>query len=191
MSAYETLLRVLEEREVTYNEPTSFNEGGNLNFFTSGVRGTYRVFVSVDTEVELFQVFCYLPLRFQNNIAQIAEVTIRANLGLRVGKFELDLEDGAVRFHVYQILEDNNIAEETIDRMVTTALAMAERYLPAFLNVHCGGQAKTAVMDVEVAARSGLENEEEDTEALLRRAIEAEDYEKAALLRDQLAQKKN
>ena len=65
----------------------------------------------------------------------IAEATARANYGLRLGKFELDLDDGEVRFQMAQILIGESVGEEVIDRMISTTLNMLDMYLPAFLSV--------------------------------------------------------
>ena len=202
MSAtYDTLLQILDDRSVDYNALHDVDKEGSegVSFFINGGMGSYRVFASVDSESELFQIFCYVPIRFQNHLLAIGEVVNRANYGLRVGKFEMDVDDGHVRFQIHQILEGVGVGEEIIDRMITTALAMCERYLPAFLAVHCGSStAKIAVAEVETnmkaAARGeGAEDEaeqadaeDEDLETLLQQAVAAEDYERAAAIRDQM-----
>ncbi|NTV84461.1 MAG: YbjN domain-containing protein, partial [Bacteroidales bacterium] len=60
-----------------------------------------------------------------------AEAVARANYGLRVGKFELDCDDGDMRFQVSQILTGDAVGEEVIDRMIVTAINMLDMYLPA------------------------------------------------------------
>jgi hypothetical protein len=46
---------------------------------------------------------------------------VRANYGLRVGKFEMDFEDGELRFQASQILDGDAVGGAVIDRMIGTA----------------------------------------------------------------------
>jgi hypothetical protein len=57
-----------------------------------------------------------------------AETVARANYGLGLGKFELDFDDGEVRFQVSQILVDDAVGQAVIDRMIGAAVT---RHLPA------------------------------------------------------------
>jgi hypothetical protein len=67
-----------------------------------------------------------------------------------VGKFELDSEDGELRFHVSQILDGDAVGPAVIDRMIGTAVNMMETYLPAFLAVVYGNEEpKEAIARVE------------------------------------------
>jgi hypothetical protein len=57
-------------------------------------------------EEDLFQVACYSPLRIPTGSRRdVAEAIVRANCGLRVGKFELDFDDGEIPSQVSQILD--------------------------------------------------------------------------------------
>jgi hypothetical protein len=70
----------------------------------------------------------------------VAEAIVRANYGLRVGKFEMDFDDGEIRFQASQILDGDAVGEAVIDRMIGTAVNMMELYLPAFLAVVYGNE---------------------------------------------------
>ena len=85
----------------------------------------------------------------------IAETIVRANYGLRVGKFEMDFEDGELRFHASQILDGDAVGTAVIDRMIGTAVNMMDTYLPAFISVVYGNeQAGDAIRRVEVTSAS-------------------------------------
>jgi hypothetical protein len=53
---------------------------------------------------------------------------VRANHRLRIGKFELDLDDGEPFFQVSQILDGDAVGETVIDRMIGTAVNMLDTY---------------------------------------------------------------
>jgi len=58
-----------------------------------GATATYLTVACV--QEDLFQVACYAPLRIpEGSRRDIAEALVRANYGLRVGKFEMDFDGG-------------------------------------------------------------------------------------------------
>ncbi len=79
-----------------------------------------------------------------------AETIAHANFGLRLGKFELDFADGEVRFQVSQILVDDAVGQEVIDRMIGAAVNMLDTYVPTLLSViYANDLPKEAVARVE------------------------------------------
>lgn len=70
----------------------------------------YRITAGVEPETDLFQVVGRSPLLVPGGCRTAAAETIaRANYGLRLGKFEMNLDDGEVRFQVSQILVDDAV----------------------------------------------------------------------------------
>jgi hypothetical protein len=131
-AAYQELIHLLDEREIGY----STSEDQAIRTDLRGEIAVYRIVARVEVEADLFQVFGYSPLRIPEGCGSaIAEAVTRANYGLRIGKFELDLDDGELRFHVAQILVYDSVGEGVIDRMIGTAISMLDMYLPAFLSV--------------------------------------------------------
>lgn len=105
----------------------------------------------VDEEGELFQVLGLSHLRIPEGARPlIAEALVRANYGLVVGKYEMDFEDGELRFQIAQILIGGELPDEVIERSFTAATAMLDRYLPALLSVIYGNELpKDAIRIVE------------------------------------------
>ncbi len=78
------------------------------------------------------------------------ETNARANYGLRLGKFELHLDDDEVRFQVSEILVDDALGQAVIDRMIGTTVNMLETYLPALVSViYAKESRKEAIRGVE------------------------------------------
>jgi hypothetical protein len=148
-AAYEELIHVLDQRDVNYR-----SNGDNQSVCTDlrGEVGAYRIVAQVDAEAELFQVFGYSPLRVPvGSRPATAEAVARANYGLRVGKFELDIDDGDLRFQASQVLTSDSVGETVIDRLITTTMAMLDMYLPAFLSIIYGNELpQDAIRCVEV-----------------------------------------
>jgi len=156
-AAYEELIHLLNEREIGY----STSDDQAIRTDLRGEIAVYRIVARVEVEAELFQVFGYSPVRIPQGCAPaIAEAIIRANYGLRIGKFELDLDDGELRFHVAQILVYESVGEEVIDRMIGTAINMLDMYLPAFLSVIYANELPLdAIRRVEAVYRQPSETE--------------------------------
>jgi hypothetical protein len=67
-----------------------------------------------------------------------------------LGKFELDLDGGEVRFQVSQILDDDAVGQAVINRMIGAAVNMLDTYLPALLSViYANELPKEAIARVE------------------------------------------
>ncbi len=131
-AAYEELVELLDERGIGYW--TSENQAVRLNL--RGQVAVYRITAGVEPETDLFQVVGRSPVLVPEGCRTAAAETIaRANCGLRLGKFELDFDDGEVRFQVAQILVDDAVGQDVIDRMIGTTVNMLETYLPALLSV--------------------------------------------------------
>ena len=147
-TAYEKLIHHLDERDVKYL--TNGEDGSICADFRCAV-GTYRVIAAVDDEGGLFQVFGYSPVRVPEGARlAIAETIARANYGLRVGKFEMDFDDGELRFQAAHILTDDSLEEDVIDRLMGTTMSMLDMYLPAILSVIYGNEfPKDAIRFVE------------------------------------------
>jgi hypothetical protein len=137
-AAYERLVQHLEAHDVRYR---ANRDVGAVWTDFKGEVGTYRVLASVDEDGDLFQVYGQWPIFVPVGARPaIAEVIARANYGLRLGKFELDCDDGELRFHIAHVLSGGVLEEELISRSFGHAMAMLDRYLPAVLSVIYGNE---------------------------------------------------
>ncbi len=158
--AYEKLIQHLDEHEIKYL--TSADHHSICADFRGEV-GLYRIVATVDSEDGLFQVFGHSPIRIpEGSRPAIAETIARANFGLKIGKFEMDIDDGDLRFQVAQILIDDVLEDETIRRLIGTTMAMLNAYLPAVLSVIYGNELpKDAVKCIEGRQRDPGETDAE------------------------------
>lgn len=137
-AAYEELVHLLDEREVSYER---LEDHQAIRTDLRGDIGSYRITAQVNADADLFQVYGYSPLLVPEGCRPaVCEAVARANYGLRVGKFEMDLSDGELRFHAAQIMTDEGIGQDIMDRMICTAIGMLDTYLPAFLAIIYGNE---------------------------------------------------
>ncbi len=109
--------------------------------------GINRVLVLVADD--LLQIFTYPPNKvIESQRLEIAHAVTRANFGLRIGHFELDVDDGELRYRIAVPLSDELPSNDVLDCLLPLGGAMVERYLPAFLSIIYGNE------DVQLAIKA-------------------------------------
>lgn len=63
-----------------------------------------------------------------------------ANYGIFLGNFEMDLNDGEVRFKSSCQLNDSELTAEMVKRTVAVTVTMADRFFPGLMAVVYGGK---------------------------------------------------
>ncbi len=95
----------------------------------------------MEADDSLFQVFGQSPVRVPAGCRPaIAETVARINCGLKIGKFEMNFDEGDLRFQASQILPDDQLEDGTIQRLFGVTIAMLDTYLPAVLSVIYGNE---------------------------------------------------
>lgn len=69
---------------------------------------------------------------------QVCEYLTRANFGLNFGNFELDFNDGEIRFKVSYNVKDGMVGFDALDDLVSMPVAMFNRYGNGLLAVSMG-----------------------------------------------------
>jgi hypothetical protein len=137
-AAYEKLCEHLTSQNIGY---WSRSEDLSICADFRGEVGTYRIFARIDADDSLFQVFGHSPIRVPvGSRSAIAEAVMRVNCGLKVGKFEMDYDEGDLRFQAAQILLEDDLDDKTIQRLIGTTMSMLNIYLPAILSVIYGNE---------------------------------------------------
>jgi len=160
-TAYEKLVRHFVDRELRYSE---HEERRTVTADFRGEVGSFRLMSRIDDDDSLLQVFVYIPIRATpGSRAAIAEAVSRANFGMKVGKFELDMSDGELLFQAAHILVPDSegetfLPDQVIGRVIGTALAMVDKYTPAFLSIIYGNETPSdAIRCVESPSPASIE----------------------------------
>ena len=107
----------------------------------------------VNDDDSLFEFKLRLPLVIENEKyrASTAELVTRANFCLPVGKFEFDYSRGDIRFQVHHFVGSFPLEKDVVDRIISSALRTADRYLPAIVqHVYAGVTPEDAVYAAEL-----------------------------------------
>lgn len=147
-AAYETLETFLADDgwyPVAIDGTTAYRSGFN------GESGKFRVIAHVNVELE--QLYLYVIAEVNVPVearGSVAEFIARANYGMRIGNFELDYNDGEVRYKSSLDFEGLPLAERLVHNAIYPAVTTMDRYFPSLMKVAFGGaSAAEAVADIE------------------------------------------
>lgn len=106
----------------------------------SGLGGVYDSFLFVTVVGDdAIQNFGILPFAAKECLPQMAEFITRVNYQLKFGSFEMNWDDGRVRFHLtYPISALKTEGEEAVKDMFGLTAAMIRKHAQDFVNVLMG-----------------------------------------------------
>ena len=97
--------------------------------------------IAVEIESEILQAYAYArSIVPEANRPAAAEFLMRANLGLKRGAFELDMDTGIMRYHTYVDvpLDAGLPSEQTLRNFLLLPVGMFEQYGKSFVEVALG-----------------------------------------------------
>jgi hypothetical protein len=137
-TAFESLVRILESDELSYQ--TDYDRK-TLATSLHGENAHFRIYVSVDEEASLLQIFAIVPVVVPGGCRTlVAEAVVRANYGMKVGKFEMDFSDGELRFQIGVPFSAGSLDDEIVRRLLGTAVKVTDLYFPAFMSIIYGNE---------------------------------------------------
>lgn len=122
----------LDAMEWSYTEPP----GEGLVCDMAGEHTVYSFLFRVDEKLEI--VCCYARVGFRvppEKRMDVCEALTRANYGLRVGNFEMDMDDGEIRYKASIDVEGGVLGETMVQNLVRASVASFDRYYPALMRV--------------------------------------------------------
>lgn len=138
----------LEEQKWKYDydeDSSTYDFGINLGniigniYFVITVRDHYYKAISI------FNSKCE-----KQNRQNIAEYLHRANFGMNNGNFELDVDDGEVRFKTYIDCRGRTLSKKTVEESIVIPIVMFKRYGKNLLKLMLGeGNPKDLIREVE------------------------------------------
>ena len=107
--------------------------------FLTGDYGELRCEVRIRVEQEQFAFYIFLGMNVPADRRLVAaEFLTRANYALPLGNFEMDFEDGEVRFKNSIDFEGETLTDALIHNTLYPATSVATRYFPGLLKVVFG-----------------------------------------------------
>jgi hypothetical protein len=112
----------------------------------SGPLGTWKFYAQVVDEQDLILLYSVCPLRVPaGRRSEVSQFLTSANYGLAAGNFELDFEDGEIRYKTALHIQGDGLDRSIVKRLVRSNGMAMETYLPGIGAVITGTAAQPAL----------------------------------------------
>jgi hypothetical protein len=104
-----------------------------------GQSGQFGCFAQAREPQSQLIVYSICPVNVpEDRRLALAEFLTRANYGLFIGNFEMDWEDGEIRYKTSIDVEGDRLSSVLVGNLVYTSVLMMDRYLPGIMRVIYG-----------------------------------------------------
>jgi len=140
--AFETLVAHFETNDFRF---LADPEAKSVQLFITGDAVVYNCRVQLTHDDDLIQVRIHYPVVARDAKIRplVAEALARANHGMSIGNFDIDMDTGDINFHLGQVIRGPGLDDEIIGGVFSAALATADRYFPAIMRIMFGGHTPT------------------------------------------------
>jgi hypothetical protein len=148
--SFQALIDYIESKNFNH---TPYPEEKRVTLSMSGKNANFRFTARITNEDDCLQVTANYPfsIREEKLRSSTAELITRANYCMPLGKFEMDMADGEVRFHLTHVIGELGLTSEMIEKHFMTAYFTMDRYFPAFMqHIHAGYTPEDAVFHAEL-----------------------------------------
>ena len=130
-------------------------DGSVLQMNFQGQNGRWTCYAQVRPEVGQFVMYSVCPIMVPDTLRMtVAEFITRANYGLIIGNFELDFDDGEVRYKTSLDAENAALSPELLQPLVYANVWTMDRYLPGLMAVIYGHALPQAAIALAEQAES-------------------------------------
>ncbi|MCP4543550.1 MAG: YbjN domain-containing protein [Chloroflexi bacterium] len=144
LQAFTTLGQFLEQDDW---HPQQLGDKHIYRMGFSGSNGQTTCYAQIRVDLEQFIFYVIAPVKAPEKVRQaIADFITRANYGLRIGNFEMDFDDGEVRYKSSLDFEDATLAPALIKNAIYPAVQTMDRYLPGLMGVIYGDKLPAKVI---------------------------------------------
>lgn len=150
-----------------------------LNY--SGTNGHWQCYAQARENQQQLVFYSVLPANAQSTKrAAIAEFLTRANYGMVIGNFEMDYDDGEIRYKTSVDVEGSTVTLPLIRQMVYANISIMDHYFPAIMRVLYGGiSPQEALSELMLEAQQAfdgfIDEDDDDDETDLEQAYYDED----------------
>jgi hypothetical protein len=110
-----------------------------LQMVFQGENGKWTCYAKARDDQKQFVFYSVCPVNTPDSKRlAVAEFLTRANSGMIIGNFEMDFEDGEIRYKTSIDVEDDSLSCALIKRLVYANVMMMDAYLPGIMSVTYG-----------------------------------------------------
>ncbi|MCX7010992.1 MAG: YbjN domain-containing protein [Candidatus Sumerlaeota bacterium] len=150
---YEAILEHLEAEGMRYRR---HDEDEVVVFGITGRNGQWEVLVRARQDMERLTILSHLPFSApETKRGAMAELICRANFGLVIGNFKLDMNDGEIRYKTSLALNGEPLHARLLGPVFDMNFGTMDRYIPAILKVMYGNSSPAeAIAEIEGSSRA-------------------------------------
>ena len=101
-----------------------------------GTNGRFTCQAEINEDQKIFYFYSFFPVNVPDDKrTAVAEFITRANYGMRVGNFEMDFNDGEVRFKISVDVDNHELTQALVSNHVYANVWTMDRYLPGLFAV--------------------------------------------------------
>ncbi|NLE45144.1 MAG: YbjN domain-containing protein [Chloroflexi bacterium] len=148
LQAFETLSQFLEQ-DGWYPQQLEGTHIFRMGY--AGTNGQCVCYAQIAVDAEQFMFYVVGPVKTPEDARlRVAEFVARANYGLRIGNFELDFNDGEVRYKSSIDFEEATLTPALIRNAMYPAVQTMDHYLAGLMAVTYGGKTPAeAISEIE------------------------------------------
>ncbi|OKH39806.1 hypothetical protein NIES2119_05675 [[Phormidium ambiguum] IAM M-71] len=111
-------------------------DGNTLQMSYQGDNGRWTCYASPADESQRFMFYSVAPLDTPpNKISTMVEFLTKANYGLMIGNFEIDFNDGEIRYKTSIDVENNQLTTNLVKNLVYVNVETMDNYLPGIVGI--------------------------------------------------------
>ncbi len=130
-SIFESVTNFFQEEEWQFQ---IVQEKQTLRLVFQGNNGKWDCYAKAREEKQQFVFYSLCPIQVPSEKLQaIAEFITRANYGMIIGNFELDFNEGEIRYKTSIDVDGDNLSFALIKQMVYANVMMMDEYLPGII----------------------------------------------------------
>jgi hypothetical protein len=132
---------------------TKIQGQSSLKIGFQGKNGEWMCYAKAREEQQQFVFYSIAPINApEEKRSAIAELFTRANYGMIIGNFEMDFNDGEIRYKTSLDVADTQLTPARLKPLVYTNVTMMDKYLPGIRAViEEGVSPEAAIRHVEGA----------------------------------------
>ncbi|WP_446399412.1 YbjN domain-containing protein [Coleofasciculus sp. C1-SOL-03] len=120
-----------------------------LRLAFEGKNGKYDCYAQAIEEQQQFIFYSIGSIKIPKSKRRaVGEFLSRANYGMIIGNFELNFDDGEIRYKTSTNVKNQSLDSDTIKQLVYTNVKMMDEYLPGIIAVKSGVSPADAIRDL-------------------------------------------
>lgn len=145
---FDSVIAFLREDDWKYEE---IPDELAIRFAFSAKNARFECFGRTNEDHEIFVFYSIVPVRAPaEQRTQVAELLARINYGLNIGNFELDMNDGEIRYKTSIDVEGGDFSSRMVETLISVNISTTDRYFPSLMDViYAGVSPAEAVVRVE------------------------------------------